>query len=73
MAIVKPGYDRGSSQPVLYILSAYLINACLFIMLRNLEWNGGNSNYKTLIPNSRISEISLFGQIYKTSPKFFLI
>lgn len=70
MTFVKSGYDRVSSQPVLYILLAYLTCTCLVIRLkRNLDWGGGNStSYKTLIPNSKIFELSLFGQICKTCP-----
>lgn len=72
MEFVKPGYGRVSSQMFLYIVSSYLMSACFFIRLkRNLEWGGGNSlNYKNIIPNSKIIETSLFGQIHKIHSKF---
>lgn len=49
------------------------MSACFFIRLkRNLEWGGGNSlNCKNIIPNSKITETSVCGQIRKIHSKFF--
>lgn len=72
MESVKPGYDRVNI--FICVLSAYLISAFPFLSLkRYLEWGEGcSTNYKTIITNSKITEMSFSGQICKSCPEIFL-